>query len=365
MKILIAGDFFIKDSELINLDKGLKEIFSQCDYRIVNYEGPVSRNDYSNLPVKSGPRLMQSFENVQILKELKVDALTLANNHIMDYGTEGYYETVNRLSDFALMGAGNWEEAYRLHTVVLGGVTLGFLNLSELQFGILSDEWSQDRHSVGCAWINHRIVNKLILEKKQEVDYLIAIVHAGLEMINVPLPEWRDRYKEMIDLGCDAVIAHHPHVVQGFEIYNNKPIAYSLGNFCFSSLSKFESHEWNKGALAILNIDNNAISMSMIGCQKIGNQLQLENESDSSKRFDYLCKKLEQPEYIHFIDRVCKNLQKDYWNLFAMGGAFTIESLSLKNIARFLLHRYDYVHLLNNFQCESHRWCIRRFLISK
>ena len=94
------------------MDKGLKEIFSQCDYRIVNYEGPVSRKDYSDLPVKSGPRLMQSFENVQILKELNVDALTLANNHIMDYGTEGYYETVNRLSDFALMGAGNWEDAY-------------------------------------------------------------------------------------------------------------------------------------------------------------------------------------------------------------------------------------------------------------
>ena len=57
------------------------------------------------------------------------------------------------------------------------------------------------------------------------------VCHAGLEKVNYPLPEFREQYKRFIDYGADAIIAHHPHVVQGWEYYNNKLIAYSLGNF--------------------------------------------------------------------------------------------------------------------------------------
>ena len=89
MKLLIAGDFFVAEPEKFEIDDGLKELFARCDYRIVNYEGPVADSGYSELPKKSGPRLMQPATNVALLKELKVEALTLANNHIMDQGMQG------------------------------------------------------------------------------------------------------------------------------------------------------------------------------------------------------------------------------------------------------------------------------------
>jgi poly-gamma-glutamate capsule biosynthesis protein CapA/YwtB (metallophosphatase superfamily) len=85
-------------------------------------------------------------------------------------------------------------------------------------------EWSQPFDSIGCSWINHHRFNSIIKEAKTKVDYLIAITHAGLEMVDLPLPEWRDIYREMINMGCDAIVGGHPHVPQGYEIYNGKPI---------------------------------------------------------------------------------------------------------------------------------------------
>ena len=361
MKLLITGDLFVANSKAVVIDDCLKEVFSRSDFRVVNYEGPVADDHYSNLPKKSGPRLCQSAETQNLLKELKVDALTLANNHIMDYGEAGFKKTVETLNSFKLLGAGTWEDAYRLHIIEKDGLRVGLLNFSELQFGMLSDEWTQGKDALGCAWVNYPRVNHLIMESKKQVDRLVTIVHAGVEMIDVPLPEWRDRYREMIDLGCDAVIAHHPHVVQGNETYKGKPIAYSLGNFCFSTIERNTNPEWNFGTIATLDISNGSISLSLIGCQFIDGCLKLADTTKWNEKSKRLCDYLGEG-YIQRINDCCLELMAAYWNLFAMGGMFTPNALSLKNIARIVLKKYDKVHLLNNIQCESHRWCISRAL---
>jgi poly-gamma-glutamate synthesis protein (capsule biosynthesis protein) len=286
----------------------------------------------------------------------------LANNHILDQGVDGYLKTAKVLQDFKLAGIGKWDEAYRLSFIDKNGVKVGILNFCEMQFGMLSDEWTQDGESIGCAWVNHVKVNQLIAKSAQEVDYLVAIVHAGLEMIDVPLPEWRDRYREMIYLGCDAIIAHHPHIVQGFDIYNGKPICYSLGNFCFSGGVAHNSKEWNTGALAILELGADGINLTLKGCQLIDKHLSLVESDVWKQKIDFLCQQLKEDYYMARINDSCKLMMRDYWELFAMGGLFSPKAVSLKNLARIPLHKYDYIHLINNMQCESHRWCICRAL---
>ena len=210
--------------------------------------------------------------------------------------------------------------------------------------------------------MNHQRVNRLIAESRSRVDALVAIVHAGVEMVDVPLPEWRDRYRELIDLGCDAVIAHHPHVVQGYEIYNGKPIAYSLGNFCFSKLEKMENPEWNTGAIAVLNFSGDNVSISLVGTQLKEGVLGLMSTDKWVHKRDMLCSYLEGDGYMERVNVSCQRLMNGYWNLFAMGGLFAPVAMSLKNLLRIPLHKYDHVHLLNNLQCESHRWCLMRAL---
>lgn len=362
MKLLITGDFFIAAPNSVLVDDSIKELFASNDYRIVNYEGPVAADHYKDLPLKSGPRLMQPSENINMLKGLGVDAITLANNHIFDQGLDGYYKTTTSLNGFKLLGVGNWEEAYRLITIEKNGLKIGVLNFCENQFGVLTDEWSQNKDAIGCAWVNHPKVNQLIVKSVKEVDYLVAIVHAGLEMIDVPLPEWRDRYREMVDLGCDAVIAHHPHIIQGYEIYNDKPICYSLGNFCFSGGVKQNTADWNVGAIAVLDFGTNGISLTMSGCQKVDGRLKLVEHGMWQQKIEQLCRYLNEDYYMGRVNDICQKMMRDYWELFAMGGLFAPEALSLKNLARLPLHKYNHVHLLNNFQCESHRWCVCRAL---
>ena len=362
MKILITGDFFVSKPENIQIDSSIRNCFASCDYRIVNFEGPVADNSYSNLPIKSGPRLMQPATTMNMLKELKVDALTLANNHLMDQGEEGYLKTVSTLKDFELLGAGTWTDAYSIKYIKKDGDKVALLNLCEFQFGMLYDKWTQGDETIGCAWVNHSLANKLIDEGKKHADYLIAIIHAGVEMIDVPLPEWRDRYREMVDMGCDAVIAHHPHVLQGNEIYKGKPIVYSLGNFCFSGGVKAPSEDWSVGAMALLSIERDGLKFSLEGCQLKDNVLSVVEKGFFEAKMSHLCLLLKEDTYMNKVNECCQRLLKDYLNLFAMGGLFSPKVLTKKNVARILLHKYGGEHMLNNIQCESHRWCICRAL---
>lgn len=362
MKILITGDFFVSHPETIHLDSSIQNCFVSCDYRIVNFEGPIADNNYSNLPIKSGPRLMQPASTMDILNELKVDALTLANNHLMDQGSDGYRKTVSVLKNFELLGVGTWTEAYSIKYIEKDGIKVALLNLCEFQFGMLYDHWTQGNDVVGCAWVNHSMANKLIEEGKKHADYLVAIIHAGVEMIDVPLPEWRDRYREMIDLGCDVVVAHHPHIVQGYEIYKGSPIVYSLGNFCFSGGVVPSTEEWNIGALAILSIQAGELSLELKGCQLNNNLLSLIDEKIWKNKIDNLKQYLDDRNYLQRVDENCKRLMKDYLDLFALGGLFSPHNFSFKNLARVILRKYSSEHFLNNMQCESHRWCITRAL---
>ena len=365
MKILITGDLFITDPQSISIETNLMRLMRECDYRIVNLEGPLVCNNTNEEPPKSGPRLKQSVGVIKLLDSLDVNMLTLANNHLMDYGNDGFLQTKTLLSDhYLLIGCGTWDEAYRMEIIESDGLRVGVLNFCEMQFGMLYDEWTQGDNEVGCAWINHRRVNSLIAQSKKQVDYLIVISHAGLEMIDIPLPEWRDRYREIIDCGADALIAHHPHVVQGFEYYRGKPICYSLGNFCFSGGVKESDKNWNVGAIALLDCQKEGISFTNLGCCLKDGSLSLLNPVEWKIKMDKLCNKLKGDCYMKLVNYYCSVLLEDYMQLFAMGGLFAPQSLSVKNIARVFLHKYNYVHLLNNLQCESHRWCISRALIN-
>lgn len=361
MKIAILGDLFVPQPEKVIIDYSVKDVLSSCDFRIINLEAPIE-DGKNNTVQKSGPIIKHPESIVDFLSELKIDALTLANNHIMDAGESGFHYTKKKLNDYLLMGAGCWEDAYQLHVIENNGLKIGFLNLCEMQFGMLSDEWTQGEGSIGCAWVNHAKANQLIVKSATEVDFLVAIVHAGLEMIDVPLPEWRNRYREMIDMGCDAIIAHHPHIVQGYEIYKGKPICYSLGNFCFNGGVSNSLIDWNIGALAILDFNKNDLSLNLKGCQFKDNCLRLVEQDAWEKKIDQLCQYLNVNYYMERVNDSCKIMMHDYWNLFAMGGLFSPKAFSIKNLARLPLHKYDDVHLLNNLQCESHRWCICRAL---
>lgn len=363
MRIDFYGDWVSDRIGAIKIIGGINLNIKNSDYNLVNFESPIK--DTSLPTLKSGPSIQQDADGPRWLKQHGFNVFSLANNHIMDFGEKAARETEATLGHEKCVGIGVGKEAYKPLLLEREGVKVAILALAELQFGMVHDSFTQ-ANDYGCAWINHPCVNRLVRETKKKVDFLIIVAHAGLEGVDIPLPEWRERYRELIDEGCDAVIGGHTHTAQGYEIYHGKPIFYSLGNFCFQdNLDGEES--WNIGECVSLKLSKNAqIEFDIYGTQLVdSNKLMLVDEKKWKSKIEYLNKLLETPNYITHVNDICKKALTDYDVLFSMGGYIHIDKYIVKSLLRWLLGRCKDVHVLNNIQCESHRWTIARALRKK
>ncbi len=205
---------------------------------------------------------------------------------------------------------------------------------------------------------------------REEVDCLLVYCHAGVEHIPQPLPEWRERYREFVDMGCDGVIASHPHVAQGWEEYKEKPIAYSLGNFYFPKERRM-GDAWYKSLCASLTVaDSGKVKMEMTPLIFDAETIRVDHSEETRRVLERLNSVLADKErYMRQINSACMCLLKDYDCQFGVGGYFTLRSPKgmMKYAAKKLLGRNPMpgLHLLNNLRCESHRYAISRALKMK
>lgn len=364
-KILFAGDFVASNVKNIQFSTELKDLISKCDSCCCNFEAPVE-GDYGIPIKKSGPSLMQSKNSPRFLESAGFNIFSMANNHICDYGDLAVKNTLYSFSKSTTLGAGYFEEAYSYKIKEIGGYKIAFLSAAHDEFGTLKEQHNQK----GVAWINHEQINQLIVKAKNEADYLIFIAHVGIEDIEIPLPEWRKRFEEIITLGADAIISTHTHCIQGWEFINQKPVFYSLGNFFFEMKSEFE--EWNYGLVVILEINDKGISIDSVNIlHKDQNKLNIDSTQDKKKYVDSLCTLLNSPniEYNKRVDQIALALWDDVYKEY-YGNALNRISLRnglvsfLKGVFRLLFknNTINEILLLNLIRCESHRWMVIRAL---
>lgn len=365
IRINFFGDIVAPSVNDVRLSDKLSMAIADADFNVINLEAPCLPPQSLSSTNKSGPVLYQDSNTPSWIESHGFNIVSLANNHIMDYGKAGLVDTMVKFKTAWTIGAGNWNSAYQPLIVEKGGVKIGFLALAHYEFGMLADKWD-DRYSYGVAWINHPAVDKIIVEVKKKVDYLFIYAHAGVEHINQPLPEWRDRYRSLIDLGCDGVIASHPHIVQGWEWYNNSPILYSLGNFYFPKKNR-KPDSWYISILPTITLsEKGSIALAVNSLKFDNNYIDFvesnENNDNLMKLNNILNNEI---EYLAYINKKCFDLLPLYDYLFESSGY--INNLTVKkcmfDIARKIRGKsYMSVHLINNLRCESHRWCISRGL---
>ncbi|WP_051556265.1 CapA family protein [Alkalihalobacterium bogoriense] len=211
----------------------VKEEIQQSDFAVVNLETAITERTESypkSFHFKMPPHYVEG------IKEAGFSLVSLANNHTMDYKEEGILDTINTLEKYELpyVGAGrNKEEAYSAHTVDLKGKTVSFLGFSRV---LPSETWyaQEDKPGIASGYQIERMIS-IIEEEKKKADYVLVYIHWGVERKQTPESYQVHYGKSMIDAGADAIIGAHPHVLQPIEIYNDKPIAYSIGNFLFPS----------------------------------------------------------------------------------------------------------------------------------
>ncbi len=186
------------------------------------------------------------------------DVLSIANNHSFDWTVDALVDTKERLKSEEIVPVGGGLEAYSPKVVKKKGYKFAFI----AHTAIGSPGWASTETIPGVAWYSEEKLKEAIEEVKGEVDLIIFSIHYGTEYQTEPNQNQIDISKGAIDAGVDLVIGHHPHVVQPVEIYKDKIIAYSLGNFIFD---QDFSEETMEGLILEVVVSNGKI----VGYEKI------------------------------------------------------------------------------------------------
>ena len=186
---------------------GVRDLFTADDFTFVNLECALT--DHTT-PAEKEYRFRGPPAYGQILKEGGVDAVSLANNHSLDYGTAGLQETRQVLSDLSIAAGGD-KEAF-LHTTDRG-----------LKIGVYT------AYHIGKAEVRQAIESL----RQQGAQVIIAAFHMGTEGSYTPTAWQKEICRYAAECGAQIVYNSHPHVLQPMERWGESVILYSMGNFCF------------------------------------------------------------------------------------------------------------------------------------
>ncbi|WNS46433.1 CapA family protein [Paenibacillus sp. MMS20-IR301] len=207
-------------------------VLQQADLAFANLETPVSvRGEAADktFVFRSKPAALQG------LTYAGIDGVSLANNHILDYGQTAMLDTLIHLDKAKIghTGAGkNIEEAFKPFTRTVKGKTIAMLGVSRVLSG---PSWYAGKNSPGAAsaYTPDPLLSA-IRKSAEKNDYTIVYIHWNQEFKDYPENYARTLAKQMIDSGADIILGAHSHCLMGIEYYKHKPIYYSLGNFVFN-----------------------------------------------------------------------------------------------------------------------------------
>lgn len=362
MKILIAGDFAPrarlakqienkKFSEVFS--ENIREIIKSADFSFVNFESPIVETGYKPIP-KCGPNLRCTKEAAEAVRYAGFTGVTMANNHILDFGADGLNRSVEccKSQGLDIVGVGeNLHDAEKILYLEKEGKRLAVINCCEHEFTIATET------EPGANPLNPVRQFYAILEAKKNADYVLVIVHGGHEHYQLPSPRMQETYRFFIDAGADAVFNHHQHCYSGYEYYNGKPIFYGLGNFCFDIEPMKDNTTWNFGYMVELDLVDN-FDFKLFPYKQYGNKATIElltnnsfeeklNELNAYIMNKYLLNKKTDEYY-----SICKNHEHSLLEPYF--GRVLGKLYSLGLLPKFVKGKKA-TNILNHVECEAHR----------
>ncbi len=305
----------------------LSSYFEKGDLNITNLETviDVKLRKFN----KSASKIINKPQVLNSLKSINTNLVCLANNHIMDNGVSGLKNTINYLKKYKINYVGaefSQREIYKPFLFEKNKQKIAVINTSE---GEESNE--KYNNNIGASFIeSYKVIDQIRLYKSK--GYLIILIsHAGVEFIPTPPPYIKEIYKNFVDEGADLVVGHHPHVPQGFEIYKNAIIFYSIGNFTVwrQNLRKNCYHSF----FLNLNVQDNKIAnINLVPYQFNKNGVDLVSKKDFSKKLIELNNLLSKSDKIW----------KEYLFRKKSIGSYFSESLSY--FYNYYKYKNDYLH---------------------
>ena len=250
------------DPEL--LSEGVVKFLRDSDHVVANVEGALYEGEDT-----TGRGVFFHTMNPAatcVLEAIGSDVWNISNNHIMDAGLEGLISTRNiaREMNCKTIGAGvnEVEASEPVYIEEAGGI--GMFGVAYMKECIPA---GKDESGV-FRWDDLDYIKARIDEVKKDHRWCIIVAHGGEEFADLPNPYTRDRYLKYLELGADIVVAHHPHVTENYETFEDgKAIFYSLGNFIFDTDYQRAHPYTDRGVLLKLHLTEEDMAFEAIGIQ--------------------------------------------------------------------------------------------------
>jgi poly-gamma-glutamate synthesis protein (capsule biosynthesis protein) len=369
VSIVVTGDFcphnrveeLASGSDYKSIFNDFINVFRGNDLNITDLECPLTTRSQGRR--KTGPHQKAQPHTARILGYAGISLAAMANNHIMDYGSEGVSDTLEacRVNGIITVGLGkNPEEAGNPYSVTLKGKKIAVLNYADNEFLSTPDELFT------CNPLDPVTCYYAIAKARKTHDFLIVIIHAGNEFYELPSPRTKQLYRFISDLGADVVVSHHTHAFSGYEVYNSRLIFYGLGNFIYDWPGKINS-SWNRGYIVKLKLADE-LDFEII-------PLKQGNEKPgvfhlNSEEVEVFNKDLDRLNGIITDDLLLENeFQRYCASVYPMYDAFIepyfgkyVTALRKRGLFPKLMTRRKRLLLLNISRCESHRDVLLRML---
>lgn len=308
----------VSDKPDFSVFSEVRHIMKSCDLGIANLENPLTSRG-QKVPGKCTLHGDPGWASV--LKESGINVVSLANNHMMDYGCQGLFDTVDALDSAGIrhLGAGkNRDAACAPLFLSIKGRNMAFLARSSV---IVSSPSYAGPSTPGVAFLDTEELIDKIRSCRDQADRVIVILHWGLEEYFYPAPAQVNLARRIVAAGADEIIGHHPHVLQGVQRKGNALVAYSLGNFLFDDFSWDAGGEKDKNMIFTLSESNrkgmilkmswdeaNRLEFSKVYTRIAGDgRIVVDHFGDRESEFKTLSKGLDMPLY------ACR------WRLHAIG----------------------------------------------
>jgi len=206
------------------------KILNNTDLVFANLEAPIKVNNSEN-KYKSFTHYSLHIPTCYLLKLLNIGVVSLANNHIYDYTMPGLRETIKLLDKLKIYHSGaGWMQKH-IDPVIIEkkGVKIAFLSYVDKS----TNPKTENFPNLFINYFDPEKIQKDILKLKNKVDKIICSIHWGEDYSRYFSKRQQINAKKIIDSGADIIMGHHPHTLQGYEVYNDKYIFYSLGQLCF------------------------------------------------------------------------------------------------------------------------------------
>lgn len=349
-------DMFSSGDAVSLVGQELFDYLNNAEHRIFNIEAPIT--DFDDPIRKCGPNLQIPSSCMCGFSLLRIDIVTIANNHILDQGEKGLFDTCKYLDEAGIRytGAGaDINEARKPVVFRFNDRKIGIYACAEHEFSIATKD------SAGANPFDPLESPDDVYNLKQICDYIIVLYHGGKELYRYPSPALQKICRKLIEKGADLVVCQHSHCVGCEEKYKGGTIVYGQGNFIFD---RRNNEYWNSGLL--IQIDDR-FQVEYVPIVKKESMIRIASENEKIEIMDSFTDRSKQicaPEFIQknyseFAKKsimnylqICYPVKKDLF--FRIMNRLT-KGQYYNNLIN---KRYDStkaMKLLNCIDCEAHK----------